>query len=152
MNLLRRKIPSTYYDVLTDRLNKLCLFLDDTYNINSGGCCLIAYLLAKLLNSDNVEYAIVVFEGDNKKQELVSTFKELIKSHEHYALKVGDKYINVGEFGKTAHRTFNDVKVKDIYNHYKNGDWNECYDVDKTSFLSIVVKRFYNDFTADLRK
>ena len=35
-------------------LNRTCKLLDDRYNINRGGCCYVAYVIAKLLDKYQV--------------------------------------------------------------------------------------------------
>lgn len=45
---------------LVDALNELCMTLDDTYNVNSGGCCYLAYEIAKHLDRLNIKYRLLV--------------------------------------------------------------------------------------------
>ena len=51
---------------LRKSLDCLCQFLDDVYHINSGGCCLIAYLIASNLDKLGVKYSLVVYNDSRK--------------------------------------------------------------------------------------
>lgn len=154
MNIKKRKnLLESKKDkrILVEKLNKLCIFLDKEYKINSGGCCYLAYCLADLLSHDGVKYDIIIYED----YEISESFKELSESHYHYALKV-DKYI-INSMGLEKDKgicrnIYNKVTTKDILNHYNASEWNRSYDSSKNVFIQRIIKSFYSDFTDDLRK
>ena len=49
---------------LCHKLNSLFRFLDEVYDINSGGCCYVASVLAELLEEDDVDYSVIVYDCD----------------------------------------------------------------------------------------
>ena len=80
-------------EILAERLNNLCRFLDEEYEINVGGCCYIAYCLAKLLSKDKFKFRVIVYED----YELEDKFSEISESHYHYAIGIGNYTINPAE-------------------------------------------------------
>ena len=58
------------------QLNNLCQKLDILYDINNGGCCYVAYKIAKQLDKLNIKYELVVFDYISKNKSLTS--KEVI--------------------------------------------------------------------------
>ena len=80
-------------EILAERLNKLCRFLDEEYDINAGGCCYVAYCLAKLLSKDKFKFRVIIYED----YELEDRFSEISGSHYHYAIGIGNYTINSAE-------------------------------------------------------
>ena len=76
----RRKLNSKsqeIQEILAERLNKLCRFLDEEYDVNCGGCCYIAYCLARLLSRDKFKFKVIIYE-DYELEENVYTLKEFV--------------------------------------------------------------------------
>ncbi|MGN0967328.1 MAG: hypothetical protein ACI4OP_07130 [Candidatus Coprovivens sp.] len=134
-------------EILAERLNKVCTFLDDTYDINAGGCCYIAYCLAKLLERDNMKYKIVVYED----YKIGGTFNQLSVGHYHYAIALGRAIINPMDDDTFVINKYQ-VSSSDILKHYNREDWNDCYDTSKNLFINKILKNFYYDLTEDLRE
>lgn len=138
--------------ILADRLNKLCEFLDEAYNINAGGCCFITYCLARLLKKDKFKFKIVIYDDCRIREK---TFTNVSSSHTHYGILLGDYPINGGDYfcdPSLFQSTFSKVKISEILEHYKNNRWNHSYNHQKNSFISKTLKVFYDDLTEDLRK
>lgn len=138
--------------IVAERLNKLCEFLDETYDINAGGCCFITYCLARLLKRDKFKFKVVIYD-DRRIQE--KSFEELDTTHWHYGILLGDYPINDGccaNDSSLIQTTFSKVNISDILEHYKEHNWNHCYNSEKNSFISKTLKVFYGDLTEDLRK
>lgn len=130
------------------RLNNLCRFLDDTYDINNGGCCYIAYCFARLLSRDKFKFKVVVYENYRlgKRFDIVKR-----NSHYHYAISIGDYIIN--EIDKTLFRQeYTGVKASELLVHYQNNSWNSKYNIQKNQFIFKTIKVFYEDLTEDLRE
>ena len=51
-------------DLISD-LNNLCSYLDNWYEINSGACCYVAYLIARHLDKLNVGYKLIVYADED---------------------------------------------------------------------------------------
>lgn len=137
-------------EILTERLNKLCKFLDDEYDINAGGCCYIAYCLARLLSRDKFKFKVIIYED----YILEDRFSEVIGSYWHYAIGIGEYTINSCDCDDDnfCKNVYTGVKASEILTHYQNGSWNNCYNSRKNSFIFKTIKVFYNDLTEDLRE
>ena len=133
---------------LADRLNNLCTYLNDQYYINSGGCCYVAYLIAKLLEHDGFEYKVIVW---NTEPICEKHFSDFTCNHFHYSLKLGKYYINnMKNSGRLYRRTFSKVTSEELLDHYDWYSWNDTYDTSENYFISKILKTFYEDFTKDL--
>lgn len=71
--------------VLIDELNKFLKRLDSVYNINSGGCFYVAYLIARELDNLGINYTVVDWHEDSRLNEY---------SMYHRSLKVDNSYVN----------------------------------------------------------
>ena len=134
---------------LSARLDKLCKFLDEIYNINCGGCCYVAACLAECLQKDNISYQVVVLECP----EDVVKFSKIQRSCCHYFLSINNNDINgYDEVGNDEYQVFDGVSYRSLFNHYKKCGWNNVYDRDKNKFIKTIIKRYYEDFTSSLRE
>lgn len=138
-------------EILAERLNKLCRFLDEEYDINAGGCCYVAYCLAKLLSKDKFKFRVIIYED----YELEDRFSEISGSHYHYAIGIGNYTINSAGCDKDesfCRNIYYNVRASEILDHYKNCGWNECYNSAKNKFIFRTIQVFYDDLTEDLRE
>ena len=70
---------------LINELNKFLKRLDNVYNINSGGCFYVAYLIARELYKLGINYKVVDWHEDSRLNEY---------SMYHRSLKVDGRYVN----------------------------------------------------------
>ena len=70
---------------LINELNKFLKRLDNMYNINSGGCFYVAYLIARELDNLGINYTVVDWHEDSRLNEY---------SMYHRSLKVDGRYVN----------------------------------------------------------
>ena len=54
---------------LIDKLNTFLKDLDSTYDINSGGCFYVAYLIARELYNRGINYTVVDWHEDSRLNE-----------------------------------------------------------------------------------
>ena len=73
---------------LASRLNNLCNDLNQQFHVNWGGCCYIAHCITKLLELDNVQYSVIVFDDECILMRCKS-FNDLPRSMAHYAVMLG---------------------------------------------------------------
>lgn len=86
---------------LKNSLEHLFTYLDDTYDINAGGCCFAAYVIAKNLESLGESYKLVIYD---------------------------ENYLDNASDFKYEKRVYVDVTNSDILWIYEKGEWNCCYD------------------------
>ena len=70
---------------LINELSKFLKRLDNEYNINSGGCFYVAYLIAREFYKLGINYTVVDWHEDSRLNEY---------SVYHRSLKVGGRYVN----------------------------------------------------------
>lgn len=145
---------------LSKMINNLCEFLDETYDINCGGCCYLAYLLAVNLEKLNIKYSLVVYDTFKKdvnqvritsQKKYISTIPEFIITGKgtcnHYCILLekslylnnlypidGYEYIITG---------INSSILKWIY---KKGKWNSYYKRNKNRVIKNIVYNFFKKY------
>ena len=102
------------------------------YNINKGGCCYVAAVIAEQLERFNISYKVSV-----------------VYNPCHYAIKVADRYINRDDFDFKHDGEFYNWDSCELYNKYECGSWNERYNrkwnlIVKTRITALFNKYGYN--------
>lgn len=147
---------------LLDDLNDLCCILETEYDINNGGCCFLAYIIAREFDERDIKYSLIVRSSSYKNELIVSEevnrMKEMHPSHScvgyetcsHYFLKVGDTYINRdynNDFDEYDYELDipipNCVPIKWIYEH---GIWNISYDTNNNYYVEDLIKNLFNNY------
>lgn len=145
---------------LRTSINRLCEFLDEEYNINSGGCCFIASLLSKHLDNLKVPYSLVAYDyierdeyciqyevSKKVKNKFVRGSVTGIHSCNHYCLYIeGAGEINSGEFENCSRYVIKDIKSSNIQWIYKNGKWNDRYSIDNNKAIKNIIKSFFKQY------
>ena len=150
----------SYYSLLKN-LNSLCRFLDETYNVNMGGCCYLASLIAKHLDKLNIKYDLIIYDSysrnrENIKCEVISRrrnkdLNNSVTGHyscNHYCIRLrGAGVINCDNDCIEKHRySIPNVSYKNIRWIYKNSRWNKCYKVQYNKTIKNIVKEFFKNY------
>lgn len=91
-------------------INSLCRYMNDTYNINCGGCCYVAAVLAEFLEKYNIQYYIY---------ELYCPC--------HFVVRVSDRYLNRGDFFIGSNKRLLKCDSTELYFKYYHSSWNNMY-------------------------
>lgn len=143
-------------------LNRTCKSLDDRFDINRGGCCYVAYVIAKLLDKYQEEdYYLGLISYQTKNIEALEYntrfhIKKDVPNNimikegtcNHYFIKLNNKRINGCMYYWGHRKVYNfelSIKPKDILWVYRNGVW--CDDYDKKYNL-----RIYNELESVFKK
>lgn len=144
-------------ELISEKLNNLFNYLDESYYINSGGCCYVSYLVAKLLQRDGFEFNLLIWS----KESLPEKFEYLKYGNYHYAIQLGDNTINGDMMDEELDddlykKSYSHINYSKILSHYKKvckiNDWNDIYDKSLNSFISKMVKLTYESITDRLRE
>lgn len=141
---------------LASRLNNLCNDLNQQFHVNWGGCCYIAHCITKLLELDNVNYSVIVFDDECILMRCKS-FKELPRSMAHYAIMLGSGVnpewaINCVESDYDLYFKIFDTTSQDLLNHYLYNDWNSYYKTEHNQEILTIIEEYYDEFTKNLRE
>lgn len=90
-------------------LNSLCCEMNESYNINCGGCCFVAAVIAEQLEIANIPFLVAV------------TYHPT-----HYAIKVSDRYINRDDY-RFCTEDLRSWDSDSLYDIYDEGYWNDYY-------------------------
>lgn len=140
---------------LTRRLNSLCKKLDESFNINCGGCCYVAYCIARLLEKDNFNFSLIVFDKSYELKKFVE-LSELPKPMYHYAIILESEDVSNGiNCCEDDYDDFyQDFKVSSEYilEYYLNNTWNSHYNTINNVYIKSLIERVYYEFINNLRK
>lgn len=109
-------------------LNELCREMDDNYDINSGGCCYVAAVIAEQLELHNISFTVYLYEFPT-----------------HYVVKVSDRYLNRGSFNNEKLELI-DCSSEALYRTYKNNDWNSMYSRKWNSVVKNRIKAVFRKY------
>jgi len=140
-------------------LNRICKELDDEYCINEGGCCYVAYVIAKFLKKYNIEYYLSILNYEPKDPDMIikNIQKRVKKAGEdqliikngtcnHYFITIDDKKVNGCGYYWRSPKLFRmniSINPENILWIYHNGDW--CSTYDKRNNL-VVYNQIENIF------
>lgn len=111
-------------------LNELCKNLDVDYNINSGGCCFVAAVLAEQFENYNIPFTVIHYGW--------------IRCH--YAIRVKDRIINRSDFS-SKEIVYDKLMNSDcLYDIYENETWNTIYDVEDNSIVESEIKSLFKEY------
>ena len=114
---------------LFKRLNHLCEEMSYKYDINSGGCCYVAMIIAGCLERCNIPYTVYRYRYPC-----------------HFVIKVSDRYINRSNFDgyKIELCDCNSDGLSEIY---YNKDWNDYYNKQRYNHLvKLRIKALFRKY------
>lgn len=140
---------------LAYHLHRLCVRLNQTYQVNLGGCCYVAYCIAQLLEQDNLNFSVVVFD-ERYDLEDFTILDSLPEAMDHYAiiLETGNIPSNINcdknDFCKFSNKF--KASSSDLLHYYHTNAWNECYDDRNNQLIKQLIEEDYYEFTESLRE
>ena len=116
---------------LFKNLNKLCLDLDCLYNINCGGCCFVAAVLAEQFENYNIPFTVIKYDICGL----------------HYAIRVQDRIINRCDFSYKE-IVFDKILNSDkLYSHYYSKNyWNSLYNRKWNLIVKTKIKSLFKKY------
>ena len=145
------------------KLNKLCKELDNYYDINKGGCCYVAYLIATNLWNLNIKYKLVVCDKYKnckalKMRKDINSLELSNYGFNHYFIEVDGFPINMGYFyedlfyhSKASY--VNPFCIGKIYTYFKEkGGWNSTYETSYNSIVKDTINKFFEENEKRIRQ
>lgn len=113
-------------------LNNLCEEMNISYNINCGGCCFVAAVIAEQLEIFNIPFKIAYTCGPT-----------------HYAIKLNYGYINRDHY---EFEEFYNWNSEYLYNTYKTEDWNNYYNKKWNLIVKTRIKSLFRKYGNNFRR
>ena len=138
------------------KLSQLCSDLDRWYDINRGGCCYVAYLIATNLWNLKIKYKLVVCDKWKTCKALemrrdINSLRLSDYSFNHYFIEVDGFPINMGYFNKkvcyqSKASYINPFCIGKIYTYFKERDeWNEIYKPHHNPIVRDTINKFFEE-------
>lgn len=116
---------------LFKRLNELCNEMDNSYYINSGGCCFVAACIAQNFENVNIPYEVIIYN----------------EYRLHYAIRISDRYINRSDYKHNEISEVSDYNSEDLYDiYYNKEEWNHCYNKKWNLIVSTRIRALFNKY------
>lgn len=141
--------------ILVTKLNELCYKLDKKYNINSGGCCLVAWIIARACENLNIRYKIKLYPDDiiDSKISIRDAFRNgKMGTFHHIALIIDNKSVN------DPHCFLKYVEISYIKSswlkkcYFSNTNWNKRFNSKNSILIEKKLIKFFNEFSNENRK
>ena len=152
--------------LVTD-INRICKNLDEKWDINSGGCCLVSAIIAEGLERLNIGYKVVLYYSNyvepysalevrkNIKTKDINSFPNGVKTGNHYSIYIPSikVFLNSSYFIKNScyRKTIvGKITCKDLQWVYNTGCWNDCYDtrhnISVRNKINSIFKKYEKEF------
>lgn len=140
---------------LVSQLNKLCTKLDEKFDVNCGGCCYLAYCIAKLFEQHDIEFNIMVFDCDYDLEKF-DNIAEITTAMSHYAIMLknsSEDVINCDDYWFNYNYKNFEVTSNDILEcYYESEGWCPQYDVKNNIKILSIIEEFFNEWENNLRE
>ena len=134
-------------------LDCLCNYLNKLYNINNGGCCYIAYLIAYHLDKLSIKYNLIIYDDEKRdKFRVISEVQNMYLPNSvsgkqtcmHYCISIsGGGIVNKGDVTFLKKYVITDITSKNLKWLYKTGDWNKMYNRDNNKYVKDQINSFF---------
>lgn len=145
---------------LVDSLNKLCITLEDNYDINCGGCCYVAYEIAKHLDRLNIRYQLAIANYSYLKKSAINTEirskRRNAKDTEsvtgfntcsHYFIKIdGGGGVNQGSWKDCPVYLVTEINHRNIQWIYRMGSWNDMYEKHHNKHIKKLISSHFKQY------
>ena len=142
---------------LISELNSLCTFLESKYCINQGGCCFVAYEIARHLDKLNIKYDLVISDYDiRNERNITKEIRNKRKNKNYFDSVVGDYtcnhyylydkncgFINPDIIANNNYYFISDLNYKHIKWIYDKSRWNDCFNLEDKNYVKSFIKIFF---------
>jgi len=141
---------------LLKKLDHAIDYYDQKYLVNCGGCCIVAYYVAKQLERRNISYEcmFITEESQHSPEQIEFTLEEKAWGEfptgeftcNHYCLVVGNYILNYGYDTKYSKIISPYVNAHDLKNICKHGSWNDCYDTKHNNAIRRKINKIFKEY------
>lgn len=149
------------YAELIDTINSVAATCEEKFNINSGGCCYFAYLVARELDKRKIKYKLAIEDWTFSKKFCKTNrlkARKALKSRQsyvdgnslvncnHFTLMVGGELVNYESSWGSEVILVSYVNSEDIDWIYKTGRWNNFYKRKNNPTVERMVIKAFNEY------
>ena len=142
-------------------INRLCDFLDAEYNINCGGCCFVAYEIAKHLDRLGLKYTLKIYDNCGKDLSAINTeVRKKRKNNSDRESVVGDyscahyflwlegagSINNANCFTDWGTYSISNINHTHIRWIYRVSVWNDIYDTSNNSKIKKIINSYFKSY------
>lgn len=142
MSGITERIDSKNGRLAIGKINKFFKTLDNNYDINCGGCCYIAAVVAEILEQYNIKFKVVVYSDSSEPLRKDDLY---ICSQSHYAIYVkGMGIINKYRYLRFLKiHSFSNISSKTLYDMYDRLSWNHRYNPNYNNTIGDQIGHFF---------
>lgn len=140
-------------EILKTTLQNIITRLQDYENLNYGGCCYIAYLIAKKLEVRNIKFKVVFEHPSEHYETYIDQANANTKGYGvyHVRLKISNYYFDSDGIKHKLHKdkVFFNWNAKQIHNFWVRGRWNPWFKnsnppINRQNIRAIINEEFKN--------
>ena len=125
-------------ELVINHINSICNTFHELYNLNWGGCCYMAYIIADYLEKNNIPFNVVIIDDSN----YFDDWDNITRSVSHVSIKVKDTLINYSEdYNSYFKSSFPSISSKDLLSYYNKVSWCTIYSKAENSFLKSLFNK-----------
>lgn len=118
-------------------LNELLNLLDNKYHINGGGCCYVAYIIARNLKKLNIDFNIIFTNNDPLNKFNIHNYDSVYHVYIHIPY-IGDVNPMYSYYTKKIN-----LSVKELITYYNNSTWNSTYNTEFNKIITNKINKFF---------
>lgn len=120
-------------------LNELLDSLNSKYRINEGGCCYVAYIIARNLKKLNIDFNIMFTDSEPLDIRNIHNNESVYHVYLHIPY-IGDVNPMYSEYNKK----FN-LSIKELLVYYNNSIWNNTYNPEFNNCINKQINKFFKE-------
>lgn len=149
------------YAELIDTINSVAATCDEKFDINCGGCCYFAYLVARELDKRKIKYKLAIEDWTFSKKFCKTNrlkARKALKSRQsyvggnslvncnHFTLMVGGELVNYDPSYGSEVILVSYVNSEDINWIYRTGRWNDFYEIKNNPTVERMVIKAFDEY------
>lgn len=135
---------------LVEELNDLCSQLNDDFEINCGGCCYVASVLAEELFNLHIPYKVAITKNFEVEKSLeirrtIKNKKDFYCQHAFIYLHKHKLYIN-DDGDARRNVKVGCIKPKELLEYYKSVKWNKTYNTSNNKSVANKIRKIFKKY------
>lgn len=140
-------------------MNEACNKLDHKFDINCGGCCFVASLIAELLEQIEEPYQLFILNDDG--YEVDDAYLAIVDHKNefpcqdyvgrHYWIYLPFYHLSINISGYDNYDECDLVKISGVTSNqlqwlYDTGNWNSFYDISHNNYVKEILNNVFKKY------